>query len=294
MVQRFERLFPNWPPKTSKKADPAFRLQTLAWLSDVLTQTGLTISGLSRELSKARGSKNYNLPKKWKKGTNIGKETMQTISREYSPQSEQIYNLPIYELLANRPVSKTTVRKLMAPYESSIPFGPKRKLFTWSFPNDDLVLKQGRLTPTISREDTESLFQRGDIYGFIGILANCREAESAGDLWRFISALRDAYRAIPSLAFISPWEDHIDILLGCVHRIHVRSITAFHIMGVDLDTVADQISSRTFESKREQRARNPKTRRFVEPKDPTFLYQEEYEKLLMQIEEKNNTTTPSE
>lgn len=291
MIELDRQLHSTWPPDSAKNNDLAYRLRTQAWLSDILLQSGLSVSGLVRKLSEIKGSKNYNLPKKWKKGINITKPTMEWVSNAIAPESKDIYNLPLYELLSNRKLSSRKIRRLIQPYEKHL-FGSS-KFPSWSFPNDKVLLRHRRLTLSFLRDDTESLFQRGDIYGFIAILAILREAEAKGDLWKFISALRDAYRCIPSLSYNHPWEDYTDIITQCVCQIHFRSIAATSIMGVDTEILKQQVESE-FEPKRELRKRDPRTKRFIELEDPTFLYQEEYEKIMIKLIEIDKNTITSE
>lgn len=198
------------------------------------------------------------LAPKWASGELIptGK-SVRKLDKDY-PDTAWVYQLPLFELLANRRLAIPEIGRLMQPYTE------KHSLPYWSFPNDETRDHE----IAIFKEDSQGLFQQGDIYGFMAILSLVRESETLLDPDIHLAHLANLFRAVPAIGKL-PWiKPHIPLLRECLETIRSRRPSALVDIRVDWDVIQKQIEDPKFSPNREKRPWNADTGRFLDIEDP--------------------------
>lgn len=234
----------------------------------------------------------------WYKGkTTIKKNSVYRIAKKLRG-SEHIYNLPLWRLLDHRAKSRSKLKKLIDPYTWDGPLGD-----TWTFPNDINKLGRDNLTPRHSpwfsideeklkeldgyydwifpiwsrrfklyavlppilmKEDSKGLYERGDIFGFIGNLALVRQAEITGDIDNLYFHLLYLYASLPALGRISifkdVWEDILDIII----EIQCNYLTITGLLWPNREMMKRQVKSKDHFTQRSLRPRVMKTGQYRE------------------------------
>ena len=141
----------------------------------------------------------------------------------------------------------------------------------WDFSLYQNGNRNSQLTPLCFRDDTDSLFQRGDIYGFLGILFHVRMTESLKDTDMHLLYMTEAYRAFPGLCryhhFKNRWKEFYKLLLD----IHMRVMPTWFQLKPDLKLIKSQIFAKEHITCRRYQLRDPTTHRFIEPTTPYNL-----------------------
>lgn len=179
-----------------------------------------------------------------------------------------LYDLPLFVFLEDRPLTKRAIRTLLAPYQPQ----SKRELdLAWRFPNDAELIDERRLLGTIIENDSATLVARGDIYGFTAIVGLARLAAVAHDHQRHLLHVHNMYRALPAVARLPWFRNHVELLRECVDKIYRDCFTTVLAGEADWAVIQRQIESPVHEPCREKRPRDPKTNRFIQIEDP-FKY----------------------
>lgn len=277
--------------KPSRKT-PAKIFQTRVWLENIFATHHIGLKEFEQRIRGA-GEKSY-LPTKWLKGLNCASRNAANKVEKIFPGSIDIYNLPLYDLIENKPLTKKSVFALTNCYHSS-----SKNLYTWKFPNDWGVTPSsgdshkkfkpvdnlpdwqvpndgygGMLSPLLPpplREDSNALVSRGDIFGFISIIALIREAECNLDHEAFQLHIMNAYRALPAVArlkvFKRRWHELLDLLKSLHSRVPLSQLS----FRADKDILKQQIEAEFYITTREIRPRDPTTFRFIENPDPVVF-----------------------
>lgn len=244
------------------RRSPERILQGLIWLAHAFH---LSSMGPREFAAKYLGhhKNNSTLIYKWLHGNTTPYPASVSQINKQLPGSGDIYHLPLFPLLAPRPISLGRVRKLLSIYENA-----GRVHYPWSFPNDTELHAQNRFVPVVARDDSVALFARGDLYGFTAIVGLVSEAEASGDAEAHWLHCANMFRALPAVARI-PWiYPHYNRLRECVYAIYARNRTTQMIITVDWDIIDRQIQAPVHETIRERRPRDPKTYRFADLEDP--------------------------
>ena len=198
---------------------------------------------------------------RWLKGLQaVGPSSVAKITSVF-PNSDQIYNLPVFDLLETG-ISRAKINQLIATHTISQP----PMFTTWQLP----AIKVGNqeLPMIIHRDDSDQLFQRGDIYGFIAILILLREAELNNDVIRHEALIKDAYRAFPGFCrdkrFKKRWEEFYASLV----HIHNNMYSSARLVKPKKEVIKAQIFSKEHRTFRLLRPRSPIDGRFIEPEKP--------------------------
>ncbi len=255
----------TWEHRKSPKYGPHDHLRTNCCL-----QFAIHARGSEAELSKAfYGEKDASgLIHKWVHGAHVLTRNSAKNLEAYAPGVLALYDLPLWTLLANRPMGLKEIDRLMGPFRAPA----KYWWFFWSFPNDDELIEARRYGGVMIRDDVDGLFQRGDIYGFSAIVAAVRASETEGDP-DHSQACAFMYRALPSI-YKLPWiVSQRKLLESCLKALRGRVWMSYMNFDIDWDVINRQAADPNFEPKRELRKREPITLRFQQLEDP-ILYAE--------------------
>jgi hypothetical protein len=200
---------------------------------------------------------------KWFRGDNCVTESKVRQIEKVLTGSSEVFNLPLFDLLQNKPITKSQLRRLILPFSDNTD-----DLFFWRLPEKYKGKDDGISIPIIFSDNLDMLYQRGGIFSFIAILYLVRRAEAEGDADLHLEAVKHAYKSFPSLArhqdFIGHWQD----LLKALQLIHLRVMTSTLLVQPDVDIIKQQIESENFITLRELRPRNPATHRFEDNENP--------------------------
>lgn len=240
---------------------PVDILRTRVWLEALLRQPGVSRKDIGAALSSGEPS---GIVLRWLKGEYAAKPGSVSRLAKAFPGSDEIYRLPLFDLLQNRPLRLADLQRITSQYFVSA--GPLRY---WDFPCAEQVTDSGqRMRLLVLEPDSSSLFERGDINGFIGILYLLRKAEASGDAFAHFTYLCDAYRSLPGacrhVALRNRWRE----LLDCLELVSARVPTSTMLIQPSREIMERQIKSKTHITRRIQRPRDPKTLRFLELEVP--------------------------
>jgi hypothetical protein len=121
------------------------------------------------------------------------------------------------------------------------------------------------------RTETSLLVQRGDLDGFTVVLGLVREAETQNDLAAHIDRFADLYRAFPGAARVSWLKPFTRLLRHCVQTIHLKSFYSALWWRVDWTIINRQIRAARHETVRHRCPRDPRTYKFILPRDPISM-----------------------
>ncbi len=193
---------------------------------------------------------------------------------EEVPESRRLYDLPLWRLLEDKELSIATIDSLMADYCTGDEILPYR------FPDDDLT-NTDRKPVVVERKDSHGLFERGDIYGFMAIVALVREAEVLANKTKVTEPSKEnldheyhmsnLYRALPALGKFNWLRPDFWLLCRVVRLLHNRVDYTSQHLGVNWDIVDGQRMCPYFTPYRNARVMDSQTRRFQEIADPVII-----------------------
>ena len=240
--------------------DTADILRSMVTVQYGLQKSGLSLGDFAQKYVDYGRAEKSNLTTRWLMGdVAISMRNASRLDRMI-PGMRELYLHPVFQLLRYPEVSSRKVRSLLRRYQN-----PRRLPF-WLF-GDEQVL---RWAPPLPREDTSTVWQRGDLDGFTVILGLVRDAESQGDVGRHMLHIQHLYRAFAAVARIPWFRPYARLLRWCVERIHGRNVFSRTCVRVMWPIIHAQIRAPQHETLPHRWPRDPRTGRAVEPVDPTF------------------------
>lgn len=252
------RNFERRPARKGAEID----LRGRVWLQHVQYQNQLTPTQIGQALYGERSVSN--LVAKWLNGSvSPTRHSALAIERRY-PGSLWVFDLPLWQLLKDAPISSVTVQRLKRPYLENACILPM-----WKFPVDDDDVWRRRTAPAFEF-NTAGLVARNDLWGLIGVVMLVRLYEATRETVRYLDACQDMVRALPG-ALRLPWiRPFADQMIDCVDRIRVRDFYALLFFDIDREIILRQADDSTYEPCRELRTIDPATGCFVEIEDPVL------------------------
>jgi hypothetical protein len=252
-----ERIVHLLGKKISSKDESAV-LQTRIWLENIFRTYGIGRHELSGQIG-AVGAESTGIVLKWLKGIHAAKKGQVKKMASIFEGSDYAYELPLFKLFMDKPISKAQLNRIMEPY-----------IFTsglfklWKFPYPDHSENKGRPFPPCLINDTEALIERGDLYGFTAILYLLRMAETERDALNHAHYVACAYSALPSLCrqrlFTKRWKEVLD----CLRSLHYRLPTSILLVRPIVPIIRKQIFSAEHITRQSLRPRDPVTGTFTE------------------------------
>lgn len=258
--------------KRRSKSNILGQLRTRLWLESILRDNKITRMQLQKMYS--GDSEPSHIILKWFKGDFTATYKSVDKMEKIIQGSSFIYKLPLFDLLEDKDITEKRLREIVQPYINA-----RNPLSQWDFPYTQNGDSNGLLAPPAFRSDTETLFYRGDIYGFIGILYHVRLAETRKDSDLHLHYISEAYRAFPGLCryrhFRRRWEELLQALISIHSRL---TISSFLIMP-NQKLIKEQIFAKEHITYRLFRARDSKSFRFTEPEKPFIVAEFDYNSL---------------
>ncbi|MEZ5506442.1 MAG: hypothetical protein R3F38_10880 [Gammaproteobacteria bacterium] len=230
-------------------------LQTRIWLENIFRTRKISRGEFTKKISKNQEPTGIVL--KWLKGIHAAKNSQVSEISKLFPGSQEIYLWPVFELLKNKPIPVSKLDSLMSEYIVTL-----AKLKCWDFPQPVHANQGDYPFPPIYLYDSEGLFERGDVFGFTGILYLVRKAEAERDSDRHFDAMMHAYRAFPAMCRTTPILSRWREALHCLRLIHARVLTTTMLLRPNIDIIEKQIMSKTHITRRISRERDQLTGRF--------------------------------
>jgi hypothetical protein len=243
----------------------ARKLRGRVWLSRALSLTGLTAHEFGEKYV-YRGRSDSGLVKLWLSGkVSPGRQSIASIDR-HLPGSLAFYDLPLFELLEDRPLSRKRVEALLSPYRT-----PPERPNPWCFPNDKELIEQGLYVGTLQLWDCDTLYRRGDFWGFQAIVGLVRLAEATGQQDFHMVCAQNMFRALPSV-LRRPWFfEHFDLLYACLEGIRWRHEYSGRIFDVDTELLRSQAADPSYEPNPRAQLRQRPGRTPTQASDPIML-----------------------
>jgi len=249
--------------RTACKTSSLKKLQTISWLKATFHDYKIGPETLQNNVFKKNANDDSSgIVYKWLRGEHhASKTSVDRVAKQY-PGSDNFFNSPIFQLLENKRITKTKLEKIISPYLS----GPPLRM--WNLPFDDQNVN-GLPVSLITHEiDSDTLFQRGDAYGFMAILYLVRKAELENDLGNHTYYMKEAYKAFPAFCknryFNHNWDDYLTALV----KIQSRMNASINLLLPDFDTIKRQVLSQQLITLRALRPRDSTTNRFILLKEP--------------------------
>lgn len=244
------------------------RLRGKVTLSYALSKSGMNATKFGHEYVYNEERTESKLMDKWLNGkTTLYRYSAKRLETMLKGTLE-IFELPLFELLANEPISVRRVNGMLNKYRATREDGAP--FLYWKFPNHDEKLLNKTLIPVLFQYDTQTLFTCNDVYSFTTILGVVRFAEARGDGDLHLSAFKNLIRALPSVLRL-PWiAPHSKLLLELIEDIRCRVLSTVLMFDIDWDIVWRQTNDPEHEPVRVRRPRDPIALRFIELEDPVL------------------------
>jgi hypothetical protein len=237
--------------------DTADTLRSLVTLRFALEQTRMDLTRFAKQHAEAMQHEDSSLIYRWARGETAMEITSASRLDRVVPGAQALYAHPSFELLRDAPISKSRIALMLQRYTHP-------PLLDWWFGDE----RERGVVAGPLRTESSILVQRGDLDGFTVILGLMREAEARDHLEDHIRHAANVYRAFPAVARIAWFRPFVTLLRFCVERVHSRSLMSSMWWRVNWHVIHSQIRAEHYETVRHRWPRDPKTLRFIEPKDP--------------------------
>ncbi|WP_189442458.1 hypothetical protein [Rhodanobacter panaciterrae] len=203
-----------------------------------------------------RGRTESNLVTKWKAGSTLPSRSSAVMLEKHLPSTLHMFDLPLYELLGDRALPAHQVEDVITSLRQKVDMG-----WEWRFPGSPSGYYNAL------PNDSSALASRGDLWGFIAIVALVRQAEIQGDELSHLLLSMDMYRALPA-ALKLPWiAPSTELLQECVNSVRRRMPISAVMYDIDWPVIARHVADPNYEPGYERRI-DPATRKTIEFEDP--------------------------
>lgn len=239
-------------------------LRTRIWLENIFYTEKIKRIKLGKVLAKDGESTGIVL--KWLIGRHCVEEGKVFEVEETFKGSSAIYFNPIFDLLSPKRLTRSKLNSLSSVYISEY-HGMK----VWDFPVPQQKENCDLSFPPTFINDSEMLLERGDFYGFFGLLYRFRMAEIEKDQLKLLSCFADLYRAVPGLCRTKEFKNHLKSILFCLQQFKLKN--PFLILSIKsrYGVIRQQVRSKQHITRRALRPRDPVTQHFIELEKPYEL-----------------------
>jgi hypothetical protein len=206
------------------------------------------------------------LYEKWLSGECVPHENSARLLDKTLPGTFDVFDLPLYKLLSDKPISEREIVNLLQRYLRQDEI--KRRLLPWQFPDEADRIKDKTIVPVMHLVDLENLFRYNTIHSFSAILGIVRSADARGDTETHFAASKYLFRALPTVLKLPWFAQHRDLLVEQLETVVSRVWTTPVLFDVDWSVIDRQVLDPKFEPVRERRDRDPISLRFCDLEDP--------------------------
>lgn len=249
--------------KSSLDTKPLRELRGKVWLGHALHLSGLDIKKFTRDHI-VRNRTRSNLEQKWKNSDAAPSNLTVAAVEESLPGSRWVYDLPLWELLRNEPISRQRLRGITASLTRTL------GLQLWWFPGDDARFTQ-RKVPIAIYPDTDRLVARNDIWGLVGCVLRTRLCEQDRAEGEHLNESMNMFRAMPGALKLPGFRPYAEELLSSLMALRSRVLVTALLYDVDLEVILRQADDPLHQPWREMRKRDPQTQRFMDIEDPILF-----------------------
>lgn len=270
----------------------------MSWMNNCLEVEGICLKEFGRKFVQ-KGDTESHQQNEWAKGKHtISANTVMRICKN-RPDLYELYFLPLWPLLYVKSIyTKKKLNGLISTLTSGNPMSfwsfpndwtcthdfdqlpaatkriskpPTKEMPDWYFPNDGKYNGHLPLTPPLDKNDSEHLYQRGDIFGFIAILALIREAETSHDMEACLKHLRNAFKALPSIGRLRPFKNYWRSIGTQLSRFQFKHSVLMNAFLPNWEIMEKQVNGELHITKREHCNKSPYDGRFMLPEEPLIL-----------------------
>lgn len=214
------------------------RLRGDVWLAHCLRVTGLSPHAFAKDHLEEDG-KASKLIYKWLSGSSS--PTPASAAKVDPPVPGALWLYRVLELFESKPRSTRNVEAFLKTCCRKEDASTGLPGWIWTFPG------QEETTHVTCRGDSSALVERGDLWGFLGIVALVREAEARSDSEAHLARSMDMYRALPAAIRTPCVTPSAQVLKDCVDSIRVRMPFSAIMFDVDWDVVDRQSADPDYE-----------------------------------------------
>jgi len=249
--------------KSPLDTQPLRELRGRVWLGHALHLCGLDLKEFAR-VHIVRNRTRSNLVQKWENGDVAPSKLTVAAVEESLPGSRWVYDLPLWELLRNEPISRQRLRAIAAGLTA------RRGLQVWWFPGDDARFVQ-RKVPIAIYPDTDRLVARNDVWGLVGCVLRTRLCEQDRAEGEHLNESTNMFRALPGALKLPGFRPYAEELLSSLLALRSRVFLTALLYDVDLEVILHQADDPSHQPWREMRKRDPQTHRFMDIEDPILF-----------------------
>ena len=247
-------------------------LRVRVWLEHILKSEKTNVKKLNELMFLGEG-RNSRTITRWLSGNYLPSNNSLNKMFKCFPNSRGIYEHPVFTLLETN-ITKKRLKELIHRYTKLTSLHPEPdknsnclKIEVWNFPSTSESRRSYREN-CFQLFDAESLFQRGDEWGFIGILILLRQAELERNSDYHLHYIKYAYKAFPAFArsslFYKRRHDFFDELQKFNSRFYTTQIS----VRPRYEIIERQIHDKDFHPQSVLRPMNPRTGRYEEVDEP--------------------------
>ncbi|BFI95691.1 MAG: hypothetical protein RSP_12010 [Rhodanobacter sp.] len=246
--------------KLSREAPPRQtawrRLRGAIWLDHAQWASGLDTKAFFERFIQ-RGRSESNLALKWKAGVTLPSRYSAMALEKLLPGTEAMFDLPLYELLADRPLPPTFAVTVIRSMRKENDYG-----WEWHFPGT------ASRCFSVRPDDSDGLVGIGSIWSLTAIVALVRQAEVEGDGLSHIELSKNMYRVLPAILRL-PWmAPSTELLKDCINQIRARVPLSEAMFDVDWSVIARHTADPAYGASRERRPLDLQTDRPFDFEDP--------------------------
>lgn len=225
--------------RKERYAGPWTQLRGGVWLAWIFCTTGWSWQDLKERVGRNR--ERSALVNRWEDGAISPSRVSARKLAKKVPGSLEIFDLPLWSLLANRPRSAKECKKALNQYLES-----ESQLAPYRYPETlGLGDRWYAFEPT-HRDDSETMVMRADIYALTSIVALVREAEAEYRDEEHSFHLANLYRMLAPMSKIEYVRIYIPLLAILIQGLHERVPYTKNAIGVDWKLLNFQILSDHF------------------------------------------------
>lgn len=234
-----------------------------AWLGHSLHLSGLELTAFTKKYI-VRNRTRSNLVRKWQRGEAAPSELTVATVEESLPGSRWIYDLPLWELLRNEPISSQRLRTIAAGLTAN------PGIHMWWFPGDDARFAQAKI-PFATYPDTDPLVARNDVWGLVGCVLKTRLCEQDRAMGEHLNESMNMFRALPGALKTPGFRPYAQELFSSLMDLRSRVFLSTLLYDVDLDVILRQADDPTHQPWRDFFKRDPQTDRIIDIEDPILF-----------------------
>jgi|GEM_PF-5727851 len=207
------------------------------WLNNLFMNFDTTPKEIQKTLGS--GAHNTGIVRRWLSYEHAAGPVKVNQINDFYEGSRDIYFHPIFRLLNTAKFKKNELESLMQRFTIYI-----EQYDCWEFPSNSNKSKYSYPNTPIRRDDYETLVDRGDSYGFMGLLYNLRAMPKSASPIRYYYFIPYIYQAFPGFCRSNNFKLYWYPLLQALDHLVYQFPGAHAVIRPRVDTIFKQITSK--------------------------------------------------